>query len=77
MLLRSAMVRRAHELELSSYELLGNNDPWKRDWSTGVRERVSLDAIAPTAAGAVAWAAEVYGRPVARRVLQATVRRSQ
>jgi CelD/BcsL family acetyltransferase involved in cellulose biosynthesis len=75
MLLRAAMVRRAHELGQSSYELLGNDDPWKRDWSTGVRERLSLSAFPPSRTSTVAWAAEAYGRPVARRVLQATVRR--
>jgi CelD/BcsL family acetyltransferase involved in cellulose biosynthesis len=77
MLLRAAMVRRAHELEQSSYELLGNDDPWKRDWSTGVRLRLSMQAFPPSRAGAVAWAAEAYGRPIARRVLHATVRRAR
>jgi CelD/BcsL family acetyltransferase involved in cellulose biosynthesis len=75
MLLRAAMVRRAHELELCSYELLGNDDPWKDDWSTGVRSRLALRAFPRSASGTVAWAAHAYARPIARKARRAVVRK--
>jgi CelD/BcsL family acetyltransferase involved in cellulose biosynthesis len=75
MLLRAEMVRRAHEQAMCSYELLGNDDPWKQDWCSGVRERISLQVMPRTATGRVIWAAESFGRPLARALLNTTIRR--
>ena len=72
MMLRADMVRRAHEDGLRSYELLGNDDPWKQDWSSGVRERVSLQLIPKGATGRLVWGVEAVGRPLARYVRGAT-----
>lgn len=69
LLLREAMIRRAFELGLDSYEFLGSDEPWKLAWTGTVRELKLLQAFAPTLPGTVdrlAWAA---GRPAAKRIL--------
>lgn len=52
-----------------TFELLGTEEPYKLEWSTGVREHVRLQAYAPTLAGTVQRVAFVHGRPLAKRVL--------
>jgi CelD/BcsL family acetyltransferase involved in cellulose biosynthesis len=69
MLLRYEMLGRAFELRLRSYEFGGADEPWKLQWSTGLRERLRLQAFAGTPSGLVDWAAWTYGRSMAKRVL--------
>jgi CelD/BcsL family acetyltransferase involved in cellulose biosynthesis len=74
MLLRHEMIARAFAEGLRSYEFLGNDEPWKLEWTTTVRRRELLQAFAPTVRGRLEHAAFAYGRPLAKRVL-ALVRR--
>jgi CelD/BcsL family acetyltransferase involved in cellulose biosynthesis len=69
MLIRHEMLERAFASELSRYEFLGDEEPWKLDWTERSRERVLLQAFAPSAPGLVDWAAFAYGRPLAKRAL--------
>lgn len=41
------LVRQTFTREMRTIELLGNDEPWKRLWSHGVHERVTLVVIAP------------------------------
>jgi CelD/BcsL family acetyltransferase involved in cellulose biosynthesis len=52
---------------MSSYEFLGDADPYKLHWAREVRERVRLQAFPPSALGAAGWLAWKYARPLARR----------
>jgi CelD/BcsL family acetyltransferase involved in cellulose biosynthesis len=67
-LLAYTMVSRAVVAGLSSYELLGTDEPWKHRWTEDARERVALHAFLRSPAGLLAWSAYVHGRPLARRV---------
>jgi CelD/BcsL family acetyltransferase involved in cellulose biosynthesis len=73
-LLRHAVVKSAFVDGLSSYEFLGSDEAWKLEWTTATRDRVLVQAFAPTAAGLADWSAFAFGRPVAKRVLR-TIRR--
>jgi hypothetical protein len=67
MLLRHAMLARSFSQGLRSYEFLGAAEPWKLEWTQTLRERVLLQAFAPSPAGMVTRAAFVYARPLAKR----------
>jgi CelD/BcsL family acetyltransferase involved in cellulose biosynthesis len=67
-LLAHAMVARAVSTGLTTYELLGTDEPWKDRWTSTFREYVRLEAHAPSAAGAVSWAVATHGRRLARRM---------
>jgi CelD/BcsL family acetyltransferase involved in cellulose biosynthesis len=67
-LLAYTMVSRAVVKGISSYELLGTDEPWKYRWTEDVRERLHFRAFAGSPAGRVAWSAAVHGRPLLRRV---------
>jgi CelD/BcsL family acetyltransferase involved in cellulose biosynthesis len=54
---------------LASYEFLGADEPAKLRWTDRTRERLALQAFAPTAPGLVDWAAYRFGRPAAKRAL--------
>lgn len=69
MLIRQEMIRRAFECRLDRYEFLGQDTPWKLEWSTTRREQVLVQAFAPSIAGLIDWAAFAYGRPLAKRAL--------
>ena len=69
-LLRYLMIQRAFVEGLTAYEFLGNDEPWKLEWTDTVRERRMLQAFAPRPAGWVDWAAFAFGRPLAKRVLR-------
>jgi CelD/BcsL family acetyltransferase involved in cellulose biosynthesis len=66
-LLLQETLRRAFAAGLERVELHGADEPYKRAWTGAVRERVALEAFAPTAAGRLARAAVSAGRPLARR----------
>jgi CelD/BcsL family acetyltransferase involved in cellulose biosynthesis len=60
-------LERAFELGLTSYELLGQQDDYKRSWTSTVRERERLQAFPPSMLGTAEYMAWRYGRPLARR----------
>jgi CelD/BcsL family acetyltransferase involved in cellulose biosynthesis len=51
------VIREACEEGLRTVELLGDEDPLKRSWTSLCREWRSLDAFAPTPGGRAEWAA--------------------
>jgi CelD/BcsL family acetyltransferase involved in cellulose biosynthesis len=67
-LLHHEMIRRAFAEGLARYEFLGGEESWKREWTQTVRERLALEAFAPTPPGGLDWLAHVVGRPAARRL---------
>lgn len=67
-LLTYAGVRRAFELGLESYELLGQQDDYKRQWTSRTRERVRLQLFPRRPAGSATYVAWRYGRPLVRRI---------
>ena len=69
-LLTHAGIRRAFELGLDSYELLGQQDEYKRQWTAHAHERIRLQAFPRRPAGSAAYVAWRYGRPLARAVLR-------
>lgn len=60
---------------MRTYEFLGTDEGFKREWTSRTRERLRIQAFAPTTAGVAEWAAWAYGRPAAKRVLAAAGRR--
>jgi CelD/BcsL family acetyltransferase involved in cellulose biosynthesis len=66
-LLLQETLRRAFAAGLERVELHGADEPYKRTWTGAARERVALEAFAPTFAGRLARAAVSGGRPLARR----------
>ena len=70
MILRYKMIARAFEAGLRRYEFLGDAEPWKLAWTQTVRERFLVEAFASSPVGLLEWCANVYGRPLARRVLR-------
>jgi len=65
-LLTYASIKRAFELGLRSYELLGQQDEYKRSWTSTVRERLRLQAFPRRPAGSATYVAWRYGRPMVR-----------
>jgi CelD/BcsL family acetyltransferase involved in cellulose biosynthesis len=59
------IIREACEAQLCSVELLGDEDPLKRSWTSLAREWRSLDAFAPTPGGRAAFAAFTARRALA------------
>lgn len=62
------VVHRAFEDRLERIELLGGEDRHKRLWSTGVRERVVLQAFSRSLAGRFDRLLFEHGLPLARRL---------
>ena len=56
-------LERGHE----RYELMGDVEPWKLEWTKTMEERVSLDAYRRTPRGLARYAAQAYLRPLVRR----------
>lgn len=73
MLMRRAMIRRAFEKKLSSYEFLGGDSEWKRQWTEKVRPRHMLHAFSSSLPGSIERLLYTKGRPLAKRI-QSTVR---
>ena len=67
-LLTYAAIRRAFEVGLSSYELLGQEDEYKRPWTSTVRERLRLQAFPRRPAGTATYVAWRYGRPLVKKL---------
>lgn len=75
MLMRYEMLKSAFDGGLSSYEFLGSNNPWKLEWTDKLRERMLLQAFAPSLAGRLDWAAYAHARPRAKKLLESIRRR--
>jgi CelD/BcsL family acetyltransferase involved in cellulose biosynthesis len=59
-----------HAFENSlTLEFLGAEEPYKLAWSSTCREKILLQAFAPTLPGFVDWTAVAYARPLAKRML--------
>lgn len=67
-LLTYATIRRSFELGLKTYELLGQQDEYKRAWTTTVHERLRFQAFPRRPAGTATYVAWRYGRPLVKRV---------
>jgi CelD/BcsL family acetyltransferase involved in cellulose biosynthesis len=67
-LLRYEMLRRTFSENLSSYEFLGSDAPWKREWTTTTRHRLELRAFAPSIRGTTRWSVARYGVPAFKRL---------
>jgi CelD/BcsL family acetyltransferase involved in cellulose biosynthesis len=52
---------------LETYEFLGADERFKLDWTSDVRDRLTVQAFPRSAAGSVGWSAYAYGRPLAKR----------
>jgi CelD/BcsL family acetyltransferase involved in cellulose biosynthesis len=71
-LLMRAMLAEAIAQRVPRFDLLGGDDPWKREWAREHCERVWLRTFASTPLGTVDRAlhtAVLHARPVARRTL--------
>lgn len=71
-LLARAMFARAIAEGLERFELLGADDPWKREWAREHGERVLLRAFAPTYLGMADRALQttlLYSKPLAKRTI--------
>jgi len=60
-------IEHAYEQGMSSYEFLGDADPYKIHWARQVRERVRLQAFPPSVVGAAGFVGWRYARPLALR----------
>jgi CelD/BcsL family acetyltransferase involved in cellulose biosynthesis len=69
-----ATLERSFAAGLRRYELLGDEDEYKRRFATGDYDRVLFQAFAPTPAGQARWFAFVHGRPLAKRALDGAFR---
>jgi CelD/BcsL family acetyltransferase involved in cellulose biosynthesis len=71
LILRHDMIRRAFELPLRSYELLGGAESYKLAWTNDTRTRYHALAFRRSPIGLTMWLAYRYGRPAAKRVIRA------
>lgn len=67
MILTHDMLRYAFSKGLSSYEFLGADEPFKMAWTRARRDRILLQAFAPSLTGRLEHAVFAYGRPLLRR----------
>lgn len=68
MIIRYLMLYRVFSTDISTYDFLGADYGWKREWASVQQEQVSLHMFAPTVLGTLYRTGFVYGRPVAQRV---------
>jgi CelD/BcsL family acetyltransferase involved in cellulose biosynthesis len=73
--LRYELVSRAFAKGLTRYEFLGADEPWKRVFAQGTRERVELRAFPRSTRGFFEWSAAGHARPLARRLGLGRLRR--
>lgn len=67
--MRHAMLQRAFAANLESYEFLGTDDPWKLEWTDLARDRLAVQAFAPSLPGRQERAAYARGRPLAKAIV--------
>lgn len=70
-LLRERMIARAFDEGMRRYEFLGDAVAWKREWAEDVHTLMRVQAFHPGPAGTLDWLLHRYGRPLAKRALQA------
>lgn len=68
MIIRHMMLARAFQNQTSTYDFLGADYGWKREWTSTQQQRLFLRMFAPTVLGLLDRTAFVYGRPVAKRI---------
>lgn len=68
MILQYDVLARAFSTHLLSYELLGQDEGWKRRWATGSRDRLRVQSFAPSVGGYLEWAAHAHAEPLAKRL---------
>lgn len=68
-LLMREMLRHAFAGGLESFEFLGEEEPWKLEWTLTCRTRVNVRAFKRTLAGHAQWIAQKLGRPFVKRLL--------
>ncbi len=73
-LLLHELVRWAHDADVTTIELLGGDEEYKRDWATGNRELVVVQGFSRSPAGRLARSTEIHGRPAAKAVKSAVRR---
>lgn len=61
-------VRAAFDAGLTRFEMLGEADEYKRIWCDSARERVGVQAFAPSLGGYVAWMVFARIRPLATKL---------
>ena len=69
-------IERAFERGLASYELLGQDDDYKRSWTGLTRERVRFQAFPRSPAGMAERLAWSYGRPLVKRLRERAAARA-
>jgi CelD/BcsL family acetyltransferase involved in cellulose biosynthesis len=70
-----ATLERAFAAGLRRYELLGDEDEYKRRFATGGYDRVLFQAFAPSTSGQARRLVFAHGRPLAKRALDEVRRR--
>lgn len=68
--LTAAMLERAFELGMRTYEFLGAADSYKLRWTSSCHDRLRVQAFAPTLSGQVDRLVQVRGRSLARKLLR-------
>jgi hypothetical protein len=69
------VIQDAFDHGLERFELLGDADPYKLEWSSGLRDLVSIEAFGRTPRGRGAHVVDGIARPIARRALAIAGRR--
>jgi CelD/BcsL family acetyltransferase involved in cellulose biosynthesis len=67
-LLRHGMIARAFRLGLERYEFLGDEEPWKLEWTATTRPRELVQAFAPSVTGRLSATWFAHGRPLAKHL---------
>lgn len=67
LVMRLSMIERCFELGLRTHELLGDDAPWKSQFSSGARDHVGFFAFDPSAYGQTLYVYRTTIRPVLRR----------
>lgn len=71
MLLRYEMIKRSFDTGLQSYEMLGGDEPWKRDWTDDKRPRLRAMSFDRSLAGRTGWLMAARARPAAKALARA------
>jgi CelD/BcsL family acetyltransferase involved in cellulose biosynthesis len=69
MLLMRELIHNAFTEGLRRVEMLGEDEAYKRVWCPETRERIALQAFAPSIAGHIDRLAFAHGRPLAKRLV--------
>jgi CelD/BcsL family acetyltransferase involved in cellulose biosynthesis len=67
-LLLHSVIEHAFSTGLARVELLGVDDPYKRQWSNVYRESLELEAFGASPVARLEWLAFARGRPLARQL---------